>query len=208
MSRSPAAVSIADLAADPHPVHHQLRAAEPVAWIDALGAWLVTSHELCLEIMLDPDTFTVDDPRFSTQQVIGPSMLSLDGADHRRHRDPFAGPFRVAKVRELSEFTDRTATELVDGVVQRGSGDLRADVAGPLAVAVMAKVLDLRDVSVSDVLSWYARRQAGPASGLFRGARGGGGPWSVGELPAPSCRGDPSPSTRSSPTSPCCSSGG
>lgn len=155
MSSPPVAISIADLAANPHPIHHDLRAAEPVAWIDALDAWLVTSHELCLEVMLDPETFTVDDPRFSTQRVIGPSMLSLDGADHRRHRDPFAGPFRAAKVRELSEFTDRTAKDLVDGVVQRGSGDLRGDVAGPLAVAVMARVLDLRDVSVSDVLSWY-----------------------------------------------------
>ena len=25
------------------------------------------------------ETFTVDDPRFSTAQVVGPSMLSLDG---------------------------------------------------------------------------------------------------------------------------------
>ncbi len=155
MSSPPAAISIADLADDPHPINHQLRATDPVAWIDALDAWLVTSHELCLEVMLDPDTFTVDHPRFSTQQVIGPSMLSLDGADHRRHRDPFAGPFRAARVRKLSEFTDRTAEDLVDGVVQRGSGDLRTDVAGPLAVAVMAQILDLGDVSVSDVLTWY-----------------------------------------------------
>ena len=176
MSSPPAGMSIAGLAADPHPIHHRLRAAEPVAWIDALDAWLVTSHELCLEVMLDPETFTVDDPRFSTRQVIGPSMLSLDGADHRRHRDPFAGPFRAAQVRELSEFTDRTAAGLVDVVVQRGSGDLREDVAGPLAVAVMAKVLDLRDVPVSDVLSWYEEIVAAvhavtagesvPASGL------------------------------------------
>lgn len=155
MSSLPARISIADLAADPHPVHHHLRATEPVAWIDAIDAWLVTSHELCVEVMLEPDTFTVDDPRFSTQRVIGPSMLSLDGAGHRRHRDPFSGPFRAAKVKELSEFTDRTAENLVDEVAQRGSGDLRADVAGPLAVAVMAQVLDLRDVSVSAVLSWY-----------------------------------------------------
>lgn len=155
MSGRPTSISIAELSADPHPVHHRLRATEPVAWIDALDAWLVTSHELCIEVMLDPETFTVDDPRFSTQQVIGPSMLSLDGVDHRRHRDPFAGPFRAARVRELSEFTDRKTEDLVGDVVQRGSGDLRADVAGPLAVAVMTRILDLRDVSVTDVLAWY-----------------------------------------------------
>ena len=44
--------------------------------------------------MRDAATFTVDDPRFSTAQVIGPSMLSLDGAEHARHRAPFVAPFR------------------------------------------------------------------------------------------------------------------
>lgn len=148
-------LSVEALSTDPHPLLRGLRATEPVAWVDALGCWLVTSHELCLEVMLDSDTFTVDDPRFSTGQVIGPSMLSLDGAEHRRHRDPFAGPFRAAKVRELSDFARQTADELVGQVVSNGSGDLRSDVAGPLAVAAMARVLDLRGVGVSEVLGWY-----------------------------------------------------
>ena len=49
----------------------------------ALDGWLVTRHDLVLEAMRDPATFTVDDPRFSTAQVIGPSMLSLDGVRAR-----------------------------------------------------------------------------------------------------------------------------
>ena len=44
--------------------------------------------------MRDAATFTVDDPRFTTAQVVGPSMLSLDGETHRRHRDPFAAALR------------------------------------------------------------------------------------------------------------------
>lgn len=148
-------VSVAELTADPHPVLHRLREAGPVSWISALDAWLVTGHEHSVEVLLDPDTFTVDDPRFSTQQVIGPSMLSLDGAEHRRHRDPFAGPFRAARVRELQDFAHQAATRLVADVAARRSGDLRSEVAGPLAVEVMARVLDLRAVQVSDVLEWY-----------------------------------------------------
>ena len=120
-----------------------------------MDAWLVTSHEHSVQVLLDPDTFTVDDPGFSTQQVIGPSMLSLDGRDHRRHRDPFAGPFRAARVRELQAFTTERASLLVERAAERGFGDLRSEVAGPLAVEVMASVLDLHDVEVSDVLEWY-----------------------------------------------------
>jgi len=115
----------------------------------------VTSHDMCVEVMLDPDTFTVDDPRFSTQQVIGPSMLSLDGLEHRRHRDPFAGPFRAALIKEMEGFAVDTARDLVDSAISAGSGDLRADVAAPMAVALMSRVLDLDDVSVSDLLAWY-----------------------------------------------------
>jgi len=147
-------VAVADLSRDPHPTLHRLRASQPVAWVDELDAWLVTSHRSCSEVMFDPGTFTVDDPRFSTQQVIGPSMLSLDGDEHRRHRDPFAPPFRAGAIRELETFTRTVARDLVAAVAADGAGDLRARVAGPLAVAVMARVLDL-DVDTSEVLSWY-----------------------------------------------------
>jgi cytochrome P450 len=126
-----------------------------VSWIPDLEAWLVTSHALCTEVMLDADTFTVDDPRFSTQQVIGPSMLSLDGVDHRRHRDPFSPPFRGAAIAELrSEILDESR-RLIAEVAADGGGDLRSRVAAPLAVGVMAGVLDLDEVPVSDVLGWY-----------------------------------------------------
>ena len=95
-----AGVTLEALDRDPHPVLARLREQEPVSWVPALGGWLVTRHDLALAAMRDASRFTVDDPRFSTAQVIGPSMLSLDGAQHARHRAPFVGPFRAAAVRE------------------------------------------------------------------------------------------------------------
>lgn len=150
-----ATVTVEELTADPHPLLHRLRAVEPVSRVPALDAWLVTSHELSVEVMLDHETYTVDDPRFSTQQVIGPSMLSLDGHNHRRHRDPFAGPFRAARVRELSGFVRSRARELVGAVAPHGSADLRREIAAPLAVDVMTHVLDLGGVGVDEILGWY-----------------------------------------------------
>jgi cytochrome P450 len=105
--------------------------------------------------MLDPKTFTVDDPRFSTQRVIGPSMLSLDGDDHRRHRDPFAPPFRAVRIQGIEAAARQTAQRLVEGFGERGAGDLRALVAAPLAVSLMTELLDLEDVAVDDVVVWY-----------------------------------------------------
>jgi len=82
--------TLRELQEDPHPLLARLRAAEPVSWLAVRGGWLVTRYDLAVGVMRDPTTFTVDDPRFSTSQVLGASMLSLDGADHARHREPFA----------------------------------------------------------------------------------------------------------------------
>src|SRR5947208_4337819 len=86
-------VTLADLEGDPHRVLARLRAAAPAAWVPVLGTWLVTGYDLAVAVLRDARTFTVDDPRFSTAQVVGPSMLSLDGAPHARHRGPFNRPF-------------------------------------------------------------------------------------------------------------------
>ena len=81
-----------------HRVLARLRAAEPVSWLPVLDGWLVTSYDLAVRVLRDSAAFTVDDPRFSTARVVGPSMLSLDGTAHDRHRRPFGGPFSQAEV--------------------------------------------------------------------------------------------------------------
>src|SRR5919107_6421114 len=99
-----AAATLAELETDPHPLLARLREHEPVSWLPALDGWLVTRRDLAMQVMGDAATFTVDDPRFSTGQVVGSSMLTLDGEEHRRHREPFAHPFRLAAVR--ARFTE------------------------------------------------------------------------------------------------------
>lgn len=149
-------VTLAQLADDPHPHLARLRAQAPVVWVEALGGWMVTGRALAVEVMRDAATFTVDDPRFTTAQVVGPSMLSLDGPEHARHRDPFVEPFRPRVVHAaLGDAVRREADRLIDALAPRGAAELRRDFAGPLAAAVMAEVLGLTDVPVATVLSWY-----------------------------------------------------
>src|SRR5699024_8242368 len=118
--------------------------------------WLVTRHDLCTAVLRDPATFTVDDPRFSTARVVGASMLSLDGAEHTRHRAPFVRPFRPAAVRQhYRRVAGEHAARLVDSLRPRGSAELRREFAGPLSVAVMADALGLPDTEPATVLAWY-----------------------------------------------------
>ena len=154
---TPAAlVTLADLEADPHPALARLRAAAPVSWVPALGAWLVTGYDRAVEVLRDARTFTVDDPRFSTAKVVGPSMLSLDGAQHARHRAPFNRAFRRDEVHaRLASFTWAETGRLVSAIEPRGAAELRRTVAGPLAVAVMAEALGLGPADPAQVLAWY-----------------------------------------------------
>jgi cytochrome P450 len=149
-------VTLADLESDPHPILARLRAGAPAGWVPVLGAWLVTEYDLAVAVLRDARTFTVDDPRFSTAKVVGPSMLSLDGARHARHRAPFTRPFRAEEIHaRLEAFTRTEADRLVSAIQPSGAAELRRAVAGPLAVTVMAEALGLGQTDPAQVLSWY-----------------------------------------------------
>ena len=176
-----ACVTLRDLGGELHPLLRRLRASEPVSWLPVLGGWLVTRRDLAVRVLRDARTFTVDDPRFSTARVIGPSMLSLDGGDHARHRDPFAEAFRFdGAAAGLEQFARAEAARLVSGFAAGGCAELRRELAGPLAVAVVAEVLGLAETDPRVILSWYdeivgAVSALAGASGQEGGPGGGQG---------------------------------
>jgi hypothetical protein len=180
-----ASVTLAELeGADPHALLDRLRDGEPVSWLPALDGWLVTRRDLALGVMRDAESFTVDDPRFSTAQVVGPSMLSLDGAEHERHREPFAHTFRLGPVTErFTELVEEECERLLDRIAGRKAADLRIDLSGPLSVAAMAAALGLDDLPADVPLAWYgaivgavtditAGRQPSPAAAAAFAALG------------------------------------
>lgn len=172
-----ASVTLAALSGDPHPLLARLRAREPVSWLPALNGWLVTRRDLAAAVLRDDRLFTVEDPRFTTARVVGPSMLSLDGAAHDRHRAPFARGFSRSDVAaRLTEFTEAEAQRLVLGLRPDGRGDLRRGLAGPLAVTVIAEALGLGAADPAVILGWYDDIVAGVSELAGTGGRGPGQP--------------------------------
>jgi cytochrome P450 len=150
-----AAVTVAELTANPHPRLAQLRAREPVSWLPALDGWLVTRHDLALRVLRDPETFTVDDPRFSTGRVVGRSMLTSDGPEHARHREPFTASFRRDAIHErLHAVVAAEVDRLIDGL-RGGRAELRRGFAGPLAASAARSALGLAHVDTATILRWY-----------------------------------------------------
>ena len=151
-----AALTLDQLDTDPYAALASLREHEPVSWVPVLEGWLVTRRDLCIEVMRDAVRFTVDDPRFSTAQVVGPSMLSLDGDEHRRHRDPFAWGLRKPEVTDsYTGAVEQEARRLVEALAPVRRAEIRRDLAGPLAVNVVAGALGLQDTEPGVVLGWY-----------------------------------------------------
>lgn len=151
-------IRLADLDRDPHPVLARVREHGPVCWVPQLGGWLVTGYEAAVAALAVPGTFTVDDPRFTTARVTGPSMLSRDGAEHARHRAPFNHAYKPTRLQtDLAEFTSAEACRLVEVIKPDGEAELRETVAGPLAAAVIAQALGLHGIGVTPatVLAWY-----------------------------------------------------
>lgn len=191
-----AAVTVAELEDDPHPVLRSLRAREPVSWLPALGGWLVTRHDLALQVMNDSAVFTVDDPRFSTARVVGPSMLSLDGAEHQRHRDPFSRAFRGAEAgARLEALVTGAAGRLVAGLGTAGRAELRRGLAGPLAVAVVADILGLGETDPAVILSWYDAIVGAVTALSAQPGSGSAAPGGTAPAPGPPAPGPPAPGT-------------
>jgi cytochrome P450 len=155
-------VSTAELTADPHPVWARLRRHGDVVHVEELGGWVTLSRAAAVRVMRDARTFTVEDPRFSTGRIVGPSMLSTDGAAHTAHRRPWTDPFKPPAVRD--RFTGPLSAEvarLLDVLAAAPEPDLRTGLAAPLATAAMAAALSLDGLDVGQVLDWYRAMVAG-----------------------------------------------
>lgn len=151
-----AAVTLDDLERNLHSTLRRLRETEPVSWVSVLAAWLITSRDIAITVMLEDEGFTVDDPRFSTAQIVGPSMLSTDGNKHARHREPFADPYRKRQVDEdLGAWVRDEARRLVGELQPLGTGELVTALAAPLAAAVIRQSLGLVDTDIEEMLRWY-----------------------------------------------------
>ncbi len=151
-----ASASIQELSGNVHPTLARLRASEPVSWLPSLGGWLVTDHAMVSSILRNPSTFTVDDPRFTTAMVVGPSMLSLEDEEHDRHRSPFAEAFRIRPVEaNFAAIVKTEVIQLVSEMAPDGRADLRVTLAAPLAVRVILRVVGLTAADPNEVLTWY-----------------------------------------------------
>ena len=73
-------ITVDDLERDPYPVYARLRAESPVAWVPAVGLWLVTRAADVEFVTTRPDLFSAHvDGSPLDRSFGGPTILTVDG---------------------------------------------------------------------------------------------------------------------------------
>ena len=151
-----AAVTLADLEdAGREHVLDELREREPVTWLPALRGWLVTAREPARQILLPKSGATVEAEQNMVRASLGRMMLTVDGVEHERYRQPFEAPFRAREVeREFGAPIREFARELIGRIGEET--ELPAAFAAPWAVGVAAQVIGLPLDDVPRIDGFYA----------------------------------------------------
>jgi cytochrome P450 len=158
-------ISVEQLEDDPYPVYKQLRAEEPVCYVDSVGLWLVTRWDDVQHVDKSPDLFSGETEPSTLRRTFGPNLLASEGAYHDRIRKIIYPWFRVGAIGDYPDSVIAPiANELVDGFAERGSCDLVSEFAEPLSTRVLKQALGLSFVEEETLRRWFVELATGAAN--------------------------------------------
>ncbi|WP_194819848.1 cytochrome P450 [Nocardia sp. XZ_19_385] len=149
-------LTVDSLYVDPYPIYARLRREEPVAWVPALGVWLVTRLHDVRHVMSSPDSFVTSDPDAPLTKLCGPGMsiLAQEGDAHAETRESVADRLAGETIPGLENVTDEIATAELATLSRRDSVDLMSEYFQPVCGAAMARTLGLGAVPESTLRGW------------------------------------------------------
>jgi cytochrome P450 len=114
-------------------------------------------------VLRDPTRFSSRVNDDTMGPVMGPTLVAMDGEEHRRNRNLVAHAFRPsALARWESELIEPTIHRLIDGLAGRTSADLVAEITSRLPVEVIAGVLGVPSDALERFHAWALDINKGP----------------------------------------------
>jgi len=158
-------ISVEQLEGDPYPIYKQLRAEEPVCFVESVGLWLVTRWDDVQQVDKSPDVFSGETEPSTLRRTFGPNLLASEGAYHSRIRGIIYPWFRVGAIGDYPDnVITPIANELVDSFVERGTCDLVSEFAEPLSARVLRRALGLGFVEEETLRRWFVELATGAAN--------------------------------------------
>ncbi|MFK8026186.1 MAG: cytochrome P450 [Ilumatobacter sp.] len=154
----------------PFPHYAQMREEQPVMHLESMGMYLVTRHDLVLQIIRDVETYSSrfggasmplpPDDRAKLDEVMAegypriPTMLTADMPDHTRYRRLISKAFTPKVIAELEPKIREITTRLIDAFIDNGSMEFVEEFGVPLPVEVIAYALNVPDDRLADFKRW------------------------------------------------------
>ena len=154
----------------PFPHYAAMRDRAPVHFVEQYRVHLVTRHDLVMEVLRDPQTYSSSfgttamplpaDQRSRMAAVVAegyprvPTMLTADQPEHTRYRRLVAKAFHPQSIAALEPVIRRVAVRLIDSWIERGSIEFVRDFGVPLPVEVIAFALNVPDERMADFKRW------------------------------------------------------
>ena len=166
----------------PFPHYAAMREDAPVHEVAGLGMYMVTRHDLVLDVVRDPETFSnqfgqtsMPLPEEDRERMVAvaaegyprvPTMLTADPPDHTRYRRLVTKAFTPKAIAALEPTIRAITTSLIDSWIDRGRIEFVRDFAVPLPVRVIAAALNVPDERLDDFKKWSDDSIAGIGTAL------------------------------------------
>jgi len=156
-----------ETAENPFEYYAALRSQAPVYQMP-MGMWIVSTHALCLEAMLDPETWS---SKFIQMMglpgageasgdaepvpIVGPTtLLSNDPPSHTYFRKLVNKAFSPNRVKKITASIDQISTDLISKFEKSGSFDAVEEFAIPLPLTVIADQLGVPRSNLANFKKW------------------------------------------------------
>lgn len=149
-------ITIEELETDPYPFYERLRKEAPVAFVPALGMYIVSTKELCADIAKDAENWPAVISA-AGGRTFGPgALLNTNGDEHRKLRDmvePHLQPSAVDKY--IDNLVRPFARQRLAEIENDGNADIVAAYCEPVSVRALGDLLGLDDVSTDKLREWF-----------------------------------------------------
>ncbi len=132
-----------------------MRRDTPVAWVNQLGAIVLTRHAHITQAEKDIAFFSSHQPQGLMTKLMGENMMRKDGPAHLRERKLMLATLTTRQVRErwMAVF-EAIADEVLSELALKPKPDLMRDYALPFSGRCLLELTGLRDCSYNDLDAW------------------------------------------------------
>lgn len=154
----------------PYDFYRATRQQAPVYRMPQNGFYLVTSFDLCREVMRQPDLFASGvSPMALREGAISQDIIDIyvnqgwiplascstsDPPQHTRVRDWLEPLFTARRVREITPLIDRTVATLLDGLAGRRDIEFVREFSHPLPMIVIAELIGVPHTDLTRFKAW------------------------------------------------------